>query len=215
MKLTVRSGFRFARKGVTRVICRNRHNTFVVLLSLASLRGTHAAAQDTPGRQPYLQIEAGALNAREPLQATIAYGLGAGVDLGRHSIVVHVIRQSQNRNSGADLTANARTFTTLGVERRFGTPHGWPLRQGFLRANLGFLFRRPYRTALVTGIGVGWRQSLTGHVRLVGTLFDDVAWLPREVFACTPLWPSYSATCAITSGPQHNFGGMAAFQLHL
>ena len=192
----------------------DRHDTLVALLSLASLCGTPAAAQEAVGLQPYLQLEGGALNARQPLQATIGYGLGAGTDLGRYSLAVHVVRQSQNRNSGTDMNTSARTFTTLGVERRLGTPRGWPLRQAFLRANLGFVFRSPYRTALVSGIGVGWRQSLTSHVRLVGTLFDDVAWLPREVFACTPMWPAYSATCVIASGPQHNFGGMAAFQLH-
>jgi hypothetical protein len=191
------------------------HRPLAVLLSLASLHSAPAAAQETGSHRLHLQVEAGALNAREPLQATIAYGLGAGMDLGRYSLLAHVVRQSQNRNTGSDLTTNARTFTTLSVERRFGTPRGWPLRQGFLRVSAGFLFRRPYRTAPVTGIGVGWRQSLTSHVRLVGALFDDVAWLPGETFACEPVWPAVSATCGIQSGPQHNFGGMAALQLHL
>jgi hypothetical protein len=186
----------------------------LVLCSLAA-SVVPAAAQERSEKRPFVQAEAGALNPNEVVQATLAFGLAGGFDWRRYSLVVHLTRQSQNRNSGSDLTSDARTFATLSFERRFGSPHGWPLRQAFVRLDIGAVFRSPFKTAFVTGLGLGWRQSLMPHLRLVGTLFDDVAWLSEETFACAVPPFGYPGSCRMRSGPQHNFGGTAALQLHL
>src|SRR5712692_9533459 len=93
---------------------------------------------------PIVRPEAGMLNPGDPLQVTLAYGGGVGWDLDRsNALLVRYVRQSQNRNSGADIGRNARGFLTANWEHVFGPSEQYH-RQGLIRVGAGALFRGPF-----------------------------------------------------------------------
>jgi hypothetical protein len=163
--------------------------------------------------RPFIQLQAGALNPNDPFQTTLAYGVGAGLNLDHIALTLHVTRQSQNRNSGSDLGTEARTFVTAAAELTVSRARGSPPKQAFIRADLGFLLRGPFSTAPVAGIGFGWRFDLVHHIILVGTLFDDIAFVSTETFPCVGSQSGLLTVCVIQASPQHNFGGMVAVRL--
>jgi hypothetical protein len=183
-----------------------RRLVLAVSITLGSV--SQLAAQ----RSPFVRLTGGALNPGDPVATTIAYGAAAGVRDQRTSFLVLVLVQSQNRNSGADLTEHARTFVQVGFERSL-RPKGVPLREPFVRASAGALLRAPFATAPVAGLGIGWRFALLPHLWLVASLSDEIAWLRREQFSCSSPWPlATPGTCVINGGPQNNFGGMVALE---
>jgi hypothetical protein len=162
---------------------------------------------------PLFRVQAGALNPGSLSQVTLAFGAGAGFEWGRHRLVLDATVQSQNRNSGADLTSDARTFLLLHWEY-LGRGHGPRQRQIFGRLGGGRVLRSPYKTVWVIDGGVGLRYRMARSLSLIGSLTDAVAFLPAESFVYCPD-PFFSCgTLAVKDGPQHNFGFLVGLELH-
>jgi hypothetical protein len=158
-------------------------------------------------RGPIERLEAGMLNADDPLRITLAYGgaVGWGLD-SSHALLVRYVRQSQNRNSGADIGKNARGFLTANWEHTFGPSERYH-RQFLIRIGAGALFRTPLRTAPVVSASLGARYEVHEKVAFVGTIDDEVGLLPgQEVQSCTPTCTVYTYTSRV----QHNFGFLVA-----
>lgn len=155
---------------------------------------------------PIARLEAGTLTPGDLTLTTLAIGASAGWQFSNHtSLLLRYLRQSQNRNSGADVGRLARSFVTVNWEYALG-PGGRYHRQGLVRVGVGALFRPYLKTAPVCGAAFELRYGLTAKWALVGSIEDDVGALPREDFQFCP-------TCPVTTFPgkvQHNFGFIVA-----
>jgi hypothetical protein len=127
------------------------------------------------GADLLLRIEAAALNPDRLDAATMGFGVEAGLAWrGRTMLLARVLRQSGNRNSGADLTSNARDIVSLLVEHTFG-PAAMRRQRYFVRAGAGLLFRPRRETSPVATLGVGARYQVYPAVALVGSFEVDLA----------------------------------------
>ncbi|HXY69658.1 MAG TPA: hypothetical protein VEH62_09420 [Gemmatimonadales bacterium] len=159
----------------------------------------------------FLRVGAGALNPDDPFYTTLAYGAAAGVGTPVGAFALQVVRQSRDRNEGQDLN-NARTFVMLDWEPalRIRTIQDG---QAFLRFGAGWLFRSPFRSSPAVDLGAGWRYSLAPGLSLVGSLVDQLAFLPSETLPVN----CGAGTCTqlgYRGEVQHNFGLLIDLELH-
>ncbi len=186
----------------------------VVATAGAALAAPHAARAQRA--RPVGRLVVGALNPDTPSKATMAFGVEAGVGLGaRAALLGRVLRQSQNRNSGADLSREARDLFSVLIEQGLG--HEANLRRQYvLRIGGGVMVRRHLPSAAVATLGLGVRYPLRRAVTLVGAFEDDVAALPEGSYSysywdpaqLTTVWTTVIAKEKI----QHNFGFLLAVE---
>jgi len=181
----------------------------VALAAALVLAAPPVRAQTAP--RPFVRIEAGTLNPDDPFYATLAFGAAAGLPTRAGPLLLRVVRQSRDRNQGQDLS-NARTFVLLDWEPpiRIRTIQSG---EAFLRAGAGWLFRSPFKSSPVVDLGAGLRYLLLPRLFVVGSLVDQLAFLPSQTFApvcsgsvCTQL--SYHGEL------QHNIGLLIDLELH-
>ena len=159
------------------------------------------------------RLEAGTLNAHDPLNATLAIGASLGLVLGPSRLALHVVRQSWNRNSGVDVS-RGRTFAMLDWELAAKPSGPWG-RQAFLRLGGGWLFQSPYTSTVAADLGVGLRYRLTPYLFAVGALVDQVAFIRRQDFtSCDTTFEVICTTATIPTQAQHNFGLLVDLELH-
>jgi hypothetical protein len=190
---------------------RLRASAVTGFLSLAATVPVLVSAQLDLG--PIVRPEAGMLNAGDPLQVTLAYGGGVGWDLDpSNALLVRYVRQSQNRNSGADIGRNARGFLTANWEHAFGPSERYH-RQAVIRVGAGALFRNPLKTAPVVSASAGARYPVHRRVAFVGSIEDDIGILPhQDVQSCAGFAPGPPACTTYTyvARLQRNFGFLVA-----
>jgi hypothetical protein len=183
-----------------------------------SWRGVTAQAPVSHPLTPLLRLEGGMLNPGGPFTVTMAYGGSLGLSYRRHALLLRVVRQSQNRNSGPDLTSNARLFGSLAWEYQ-GVGEEIHQRQGIVRLGLGLVARESFRTAWFLDAAFGLRYRLARSVGLIGTLQYAPVIIPGEAFIrCGygegPLAYYYSCRPAQVEGRlQHNVGFLVALEL--
>jgi hypothetical protein len=188
------------------------HRVLAAILAAAVPIGV-ASAQHAPARSlaPLVRMEGGMLNPSDPLAVTMAYGGALGLSYRRHALVLRVVRQSANRNSGPDLTSNARLFRSVSWEYQ-GTPEGILQRQGILRLGVGRVTRNAFRTAWFLDAAIAFRYRLATPVAVIGTLQYMPVFIPEEQFVyCGPgEGPySYQDSCRdamVARRIQHNLG---------
>jgi hypothetical protein len=159
--------------------------------------------------QAFGRLEAGTLNARDPFNTTLAFGGAVGITVRSSSFVLRLVRQSWNRNSGADVS-DGRTFALLDWEWA-GKPKGAWQRQPFIRLGAGWLFQSPFKSTGATDLGVGLRYKLASRLFVVGALVDQVAWVQPQVFT-----DCQATICTTTNVPeqiQHNLGLLVDLEL--
>jgi hypothetical protein len=148
------------------------------------------------------RLEGGTLNANDPFNSTLAFGAAAGITEHSSSFLLHVVRQSWNRNSGSDVS-DGRTFALLDWELAFRPSGAWK-RQAFVRLGAGWVFQSPFKSALTADAGAGLRYELTSRLFIVGTVVDQVAWVRTQLF--TTCLVTICTTTTVPSQTQHNFG---------
>ena len=160
--------------------------------------------------EPFVRIEAGALNPDGLFNTTMAFGGAVGLATDRNTFLLRAVRQSRNRNSGQDVS-DARTFVTLDWERAFGVTR-FQEGQVFVRAGAGALFRSPFKSTWTVDLGAGLRYRIVPRLFIVGALVDQLAWLPSETSGqiCDPFSCS---TIGIRSELQHNVGLLVDLEL--
>jgi len=130
-------------------------------------------------------------------------------------LLARAIRQSQNRNSGADLAHEARDLLSLLVERTFG-PDAMRRRQYLVRAGAGMMVRPRLPAAPVATLGFGIRYPLYRALTLIGTLEDDVAALPAGTYEYdhydTILMTTIHTTVTSRQKVQNNFGFLLSLE---
>jgi hypothetical protein len=171
----------------------NRHLILVSLAAMGPLASSAALSQV----RPLARLEAGALDPDDPFNVTLAFGGAIGLHLHSSSLLLRVLRQSRNGNSGDDLT-HGRSFILL--EWELAGRQGGPMqRQPYLRFGFGRLARSPFRSSWSLDGAVGLRYRLVRSVHLLGTVGDQVAFLPAETL--------------VRGGPQHNFALTLALEM--
>ena len=164
---------------------------------------------------PIARLEAGMLNASDPFDVTMAFGGALGWQLSRsNALLVRYVRQSQNRNSVADIGSKARGLLTANWEHAFG-PSAQYHQQALIRVGVGALFRPLLATAPLVNASLELRYTVHPHVAFVGSLEDDVGRLPRQDFQFCATDASGNPVCQVyTSGAkvQHNFGFLVAIE---
>jgi hypothetical protein len=191
-------------------------------LALLAAAGAAPAQRVSPaptGARPLLRFEAGALNPDALDAATMGFGLGAGlVWRDRTTLLVRVLRQSQNRNSGADLERNARNLFSVLFERASG-PAVMRRQQYLFRVGAGVMLRPSLPAAPVATLGLGIRYPLYHSVSLVAGFEDDVAALPAGSYAYDYYEPAYLSVVHVEVNAvrkvQSNFGLLLAVEWHL
>lgn len=157
-------------------------------------------------RVPIARLEAGAIDPGDLTQTTLALGASAGWQFTlRHAVLFRYLRQSQGRNTGADIGRLARSFVTANWEYAFGTG-GKYRRQPLLRLGGGVLLRPYLKTAPVFAGSFELRYALAEQWSLVGSIEDNVGALPTEDVQACPACPVTSFAGKV----QHNFGFMVA-----
>ncbi len=147
-----------------------------VTLALA-LAPARASAQTFP----FGRIEAGTLNPDGLFNTTLALGAALGITSHSSSFLLRLVRQSQNRNEGPDVS-QGRTFVLFDWELT-AKPNGPQDRQAFIRVGAGYLFRSPFKSTGVADLGLGLRYRLVRGVTMVGALVDQMAWLPYQAYS--------------------------------
>jgi hypothetical protein len=189
-------------------------------LAVAGLVGAGAArAQQVAAPRtvsPLLRVEAGALNPDRLDAATMSFGVEAGVAWrGRTMLLARVLRQSQNRNSGADLSRNARDLVSLLLEFPSG-PAALRRQQYLVRVGAGVMLRSRLPAAPVATLGLGVRYRLYRSLALVAGFEDDVAALPAGSYDYDE--PGYLGMVHVVVNArrevQNNFGFLLAVEWH-
>jgi hypothetical protein len=190
-------------------------------LALLAAAGAAPAQRVSPaptGARPLLRFEAGALNPDALDAATMGFGLGVGVAWrDRTMLLVRVLRQSQNRNSGADLERNARNLFSVLLEQTSG-PAVMRRQQYLLRVGAGVMLRPRLPAAPVATLGLGVRYPLYRSVSLVAGFEDDIAALPAGSYETDAFDPIYMSvvhtTVTAVRKVQSNFGLLLAVEWH-
>ena len=188
---------------------------------MAALLGAGAARAQEDGAaprtlSPVVRVEAGALNPERLDAATMSFGVGAGLAWrGRTMLLARVLRQSQNRNSGADLTRNARDVVSLLLERTSG-PAVRRRQQYLVRIGAGVMLRSRLPAAPVATLGLGVRYPVYRSFTLVAGFEDDVAALPAGSYDYYE--PGYLGMVHVVVNArreiQNNFGFLLAVEWH-
>lgn len=158
---------------------------------------------------PFGRIEAGTLNPDGLFNTTLAIGAAVGVTTHSSSFLLRLVRQSQNRNEGPDVS-HGRTFVLLDWELA-AKPSGPQGRQAFLRVGAGWLFRSPFRSTGVADLGLGLRYRLGRGVTMVGALVDQMAWLPYQAYSVCE--SGFCNQYAVHRELQQNVGLMVAVEI--
>lgn len=190
-------------------------------LVVAALAGAGAAQAQEAGTGPrgvgpLIRVVAGALNPDAIEKATMALGVEAGVAWrGRTMLVARALRQSQNRNSGADLSHEARDLFSVLLEHTFG-PDVLRRREYLVRIGAGVMHRPHFPDAAVATLGLGVRYPVYRSVTLVGTLEDDLAALPAGSYSYSYWDPMLMTTIYTTVNArkmlQSNFGFLLSLE---
>ena len=137
---------------------------------------------------------------------TLAIGASAGWQVSsRTTILLRYLRQSQNRNSGEDVGRLARGFLSVNWEYALGH-EGQYQRQAMVRFGPGIVIRPSLPDAAVLGGAFELRYGLTQRWALIGSIEDDLAFLPGADF-------QFCAGCPVEhfkGKSQHNFGFIVA-----
>jgi opacity protein-like surface antigen len=186
-----------------------RHPLLLVL-ALAAI----AVPQAARAQSGWLaRLEAGTLGPDDPFSVTLSFGAGAGITRGSNAWLFRVLRQSRDRNSGADV-GHGRTFLLANWERSFRAagPQG---RQAFIRVGGGWLLRSPFKSTWAVDLAAGLKYRLVPRLFIVGVATDLLAMLPNETFTyCVP-GAMICGPAKISSELQSNLGLLISLEWRL
>ena len=191
----------------------------ILAASVFALSNTARAQQpeQTPrGISVLLRLEGGALNPGQLDATTMSVGASAGLAFrGRTALIARFLRQSQNGNSGADLSRNARDIVSLVLEHAWGRAERRRL-QYLVRAGAGVMFRSPWEAAPLLTVGVGARYPVYRSVTLVGSFEIDMADLIGGAYDTFQWNPDLLRYVAVRTAAklQPNFGFLLAVEWH-
>lgn len=162
------------------------------------------AAQENPF---WLELGAGSLSPDDPFYAVLSFRGSAGWILShRDALSIDYTRQSKSRSTSEDLGKYARQF--LGVawqhsfreafydDERHQQQYLFKLSGGLLVRGKSPSYSEDLSNALFLGAGVAIRYPLSSRIAAVGTLEDDLAFIPRQTIDST----------RVGGVVQHNFG---------
>ncbi len=162
------------------------------------------AAQDNP---VLLELGAGSLSPDDPFNATLTFRGSVGwIPSHRDALSIDYTRQSNSRSTSDDLGKYARQFLGFAwhhsLQEAFyddETHH----QQYFFKLSGGLLvrgktpsFNADLANAAFLGAALAVRYPLSRHIAAVGTIEDDMAFLPRQTINAT----------TVGGVMQHNFG---------
>jgi len=187
------------------------------------------AAQD---HRALLELGVGTLSPDDPFSAILSLRGSAGWVLShRNAISLDYTRQSGNRSTSEDLGDYARQFLGFSWHHSFREAFyddETHQQQYFLKITAGMLTRGLTRdldpvqdlsNALFTGAALSIRYPLSARIAAVGTLEDDVAFIPDQTMEtrcnavdCYPTGSGQFYTFDVDGTVQHNFGLFVVFQ---
>lgn len=181
---------------------------------LAILAAFGLAAPLSAQVRPVGRADIAILNPDSSKNIHLTYDLGAGVDLGNHSMVlVDVARQ----NLSGQIQGFGATWVTMigGVfEYAFGDWQQTYRRRFTLGLRAGMMQPHgPYLSAPYLGFSVGFRYPVAPMLRIDGHLEDVLAFLPRQnATVCDGFGDC--ATSRVGGNAQQNFGLFLGFEVH-
>jgi len=183
-----------------------------------------------------VELGVGTLSPDDPFSAILSFRGSAGWILShRNAVSVDYTRQSASRSTTEDLGKYARQFLGFSWHHSFREAFyddDTHQQQYFLKLSGGMLVRGVTRSldpvqdlsnAFFTGVALSIRYPLASRVAAVGTLEDEVAFLPRQTMNTSCATVNGTVTCyPPNSGQfytfdaggmvQHNFGLFVVFQ---
>jgi len=162
------------------------------------------AAQDNP---VLLELGAGSLSPDDPLNAILSFRGSVGRILShRDGLSIDYTRQSNSRSTSEDLGKYARQFVNLSWLHSFQEAffdEDTKQQQYLFKLSGGLLvrgetpsFNADLSNAVFLGAGLAIRYPFSRHIAAVGTIEDDVAFIPSQTVDST----SFGGVV------QHNFG---------
>lgn len=185
------------------------------------------AAQD---HRALLELGAGTLSPDDPFTAILSFRGSAGWVLShRNALSVDYTRQSASRSTKEDLGKYARQFVGLSWQHSFREAFyddEIHQQQYLLKLSGGFLLRGQTKdgdpvqnlaAAFFSGVALAIRYPLSSHIAAVGTLEDDIAFIPNQTiqtrcafvgntYTCYPVNSGTFYTLDLEGTVQHNFG---------
>ena len=179
-----------------------------------------------------IELGVGTLSPDDPFNAILSFRGSAGWILShRAAFSIDYTRQSANRSTSEDLGKYARQFLSVSWHHAFREAFyddETHQQQYFLKLSAGMLARGTTRdldpvqdlaNALFTGVALSIRYPLSSQIAAVGTLEDDVAFLPDQTMktrcnatTCFPPGSGQFYTFDVEGTVQHNFGLFVFFQ---
>ena len=162
------------------------------------------AAQDN---RVLLELGAGSLSPVDPLTAILTFRGSVGRILShRDALSIDYTRQSRSRSTSEDLGKYARQFVSVSWLHAFQEAfydedtkqqqYLFKLSGGLLVRGRTPSFNADLANAAFLGAGLAIRYPLSRHIAAVGTIEDDIAFIPSQTIDTTN----------VGGGVQHNFG---------
>jgi hypothetical protein len=162
------------------------------------------AAQDNP---VLLELGAGSLSPDDPLNAILSFRGSVGRILShKDALSIDYTRQSNSRSTSEDLGKYARQFVSFSWQHAFQEAffdEDTKQQQYLFKLSGGLLvrgetpsFNADLSNALFLGAGLAIRYPFSPHVAAVGTIEDDIAFIPSQTINTTN----------VGGEVQHNFG---------
>lgn len=163
------------------------------------------AAQENP---VLLELGVGSLSPDDPFYAVLTFRGSAGLILShRDALAIDYTRQSKSRSTSEDLGKYARQFVSFSWLHSFREAfydEDTHQQQYLFKLSGGLLIRGntpnyadvDLSNAFFLGAGLAIRYPLSRHIAAVGTIEDDIAFIPSQTIDSTNF----------AGGAQHNFG---------
>jgi hypothetical protein len=162
------------------------------------------AAQDNP---IWLELGAGSLSPVDPLTAILTFRGSVGWILShRDALSIDYTSQSRSRGTSEDLGKYPRQFVSFSWQHAFQEAffdedtkqqqYLFKLSGGLLVRGTTPNFNADLSNALFLGAGLAIRYPFSPHIAAVGTIEDDVAFIPSQTIDTTNFG----------GGVQHNLG---------
>lgn len=201
----------------------------VFCLGVLTARPAHA--QELRYSAPIARLEWGTLGPEDPSNIVSTIGASFGWRFTHGSAL---IAEYLSQKADYDGDGHAPRAGALGkyLRRSWTLNYEWALSdaeikhsEALLRVGGGALFRGPLppddigtlRTAPVLSLGVTLRYSLLRSVAFVGSLEDQMAFLPHQNIYVQCLTPGNPSSCSITpvGGTEQNYGAFIGLELGL
>ena len=168
---------------------------------------TPALSLDAQGNRVLLEVGAGSLSPVDPLTAILTLRGSAGLILShRDALAIDYTRQSKGGSTNEGLGKYPRQFLGFAWHHSFQEAfyddethqqqYFFKLSGGLLLRGKSPRFNADLANAAFLGAALAIRYPLSRHIAAVGTIEDDIAFIPSQTIDST----------TVAGGAQHNFG---------